>query len=171
MTVQDRISFFFVFSASSSWSLWPILSANSSKSPPKWCVISNHFSLSLTSHPNHTLVSSMPPQELPNIPLLTIPWLLSFPSCPTAISQILKDQEVLSLPFIELFCCLPGPTWSVLLSAFLWSQAHHSMCLQPLASSSSCKFFPASGSVVCCSSFSMLSAFLFHDGFQYCFSS
>lgn len=49
LDVQDRISLLLVvFSASFYLPLWSILSANPCKSFPKWCVITNHFSL---SHP------------------------------------------------------------------------------------------------------------------------
>lgn len=146
MTVQDRIPcFFFVFSASFPWSPWPILSANSSKSPPKRCVISNRFYLSPLTQT--TLLSHL---CYPESFLMSSCWpFLSFPSCPTAISQILKAHEVLSAPLHGTFLLPPGPLWSGLLSAFLWSHARHSLRSQPLASSSSCKFFPALGSFTC----------------------
>lgn len=109
MTVQDRIPcFFFVFSASFPWSPWPILSANSSKSPPKRCVISNRFYLSpltqttLLSHlcyPESFLMSSCWPFTVFS-PFLPAPQ-------PSVRSS--KLTRFSRLPFMELFCCHQAP--------------------------------------------------------------
>lgn len=101
LAVQDRIPWFvFVFSASFFLSLWSILSANPFKSFPKWHVITSHF-LSLPFLTQATLPSHLVhPKTFLTSPCWPFPHLSSHPTCPRAISQILKVHWVFSLPWL-----------------------------------------------------------------------
>lgn len=142
LAIQDRILWFiFVFSASFFLSLCSIVSAKLFKYFPKWCVITSHF-LSLPSLIQATLPTHLfHPETFLTFPCWPFPHLFSHPSCPTAISQILKVHWVFSLlclghfngfqVHLEAFCCLPDPTLSDL-STFLESlltYCVHNLCL------------------------------------------
>lgn len=121
------------------------LSANPFKSFPKWCVITNHF-LSLPSLTQATLLSHLfHPKTFLTSPCWPSPHLPYRPSCPTAISQILKVHWVFSLPCLghlngfpvqleALSAAYQAPhylTFPPSLKTMLLTSCVHDLCLLP----------------------------------------